>query len=139
MSRLFVYGTLMVPEIMSTVSRVKASGMPAVLSGYRRCLVRDEVFPAIIADSQEKVEGILYQGISDDVWRRVDHFEGEYYQRVGVVVATAAGPIHANTYVIAPTHSHRLGGPWTLAWYMDHGHTSFNAQYLGTAERRCDG
>ena len=83
---MFVYGTLMVPQVMQDVCGYIGAGTPAQLAGYDRRLVRDEVYPAILPCPGSAVSGLLYRGVSPTQLRRLDAFEGEYYRRSPVIV-----------------------------------------------------
>ena len=48
--QLFVYGTLMVPEVIRGVCDYQQPGESAVLDGYRRRVVACEVYTAIVTD-----------------------------------------------------------------------------------------
>src|SRR6185369_5509088 len=49
---LFTYGSLMCADIMAAVVGDQLRCTPAILSGYRRFLVRDEYYPGVIPDAQ---------------------------------------------------------------------------------------
>ena len=78
---LFAYGTLMSRDIMQRVSGQRCEATPGVLRGYRRNRICGEVYPGIIASPGGMVEGILYSGLAEDAWKRLDLFEGEMYRR----------------------------------------------------------
>ena len=78
-----------------------------------------EIFPAIIeGDRHDRVAGVLYVGLDDRAWRRLDRFEGDLYERRLVRIATR----DAFTYVLAGTWRHRLAAePWDpAAFARDH-------------------
>lgn len=101
-TRLFAYGTLMVPEVFRAVCGASRSAGPAVLAGYARFLVRGEVFPAIVPKAGANTPGVVYERVTRAMWIRLDAFETDFYRRVTVTVTTAAGEIDADTYVAGP-------------------------------------
>ena len=116
---LFVYGTLMFPEIRAAVAGQRLAAPPAMLPGYRREGVRGEAYPAIIRDPRSNVTGCLLRGLGRAALRRIDAFEGpEYVRRLHRVrlLDEAGRPGRtaiAACYVIAPAAAHRLDGrPW---------------------------
>lgn len=63
---------------------------PALLRGYRRCRIQRENYPAMVADDQSFIPGVLYSGVSDKQLDLLDEFEGFEYERIAVVVALSA-------------------------------------------------
>ena len=123
---LFAYGTLMVRQIMGSVSGMDLLGATAVLPGYRRRLLRGEVYPAIRPDAGNRVDGILYTGLSRSAWQRLDRFEGKMYQRKTVVVMAGRQRIQGQTYVLKPQyHALMTSDAWTLEWFLQSGHAAF--------------
>ncbi|OBT58288.1 hypothetical protein VE04_01471 [Pseudogymnoascus sp. 24MN13] len=92
----FVYGTLMVPQILyrvcygtenplpELVSHLRLS--PALLRKYSRRKVRNADFPGIIAQKNHTVLGTLITGLSKADVKWLDQFEGDMYKRVFVKV-----------------------------------------------------
>jgi gamma-glutamylcyclotransferase (GGCT)/AIG2-like uncharacterized protein YtfP len=88
---LFVYGTLMAPEVVQTLIGRAPVGRPARLldRSYARHPVKDHVFPGLIqrvkASMDDKdsgdsgVCGILYSDLNADEMVRLDAFEGNEY------------------------------------------------------------
>lgn len=62
----------------------------AILPGFDRKGVRNEVFPVIVPSAVEsQVQGIVYLDVSAPDLARLDQFEGEYYFRKTEQVITA--------------------------------------------------
>jgi gamma-glutamylcyclotransferase (GGCT)/AIG2-like uncharacterized protein YtfP len=89
---LFVYGTLMAPEVVQTLIGRAPVGRPARLvdRSYARHPVKDHVFPGLIRRVNQDgggdgdggdsgVCGILYNDLNADEMTRLDAFEGEEY------------------------------------------------------------
>lgn len=103
MRNLFTYGTLMCEAIMHAVSGHNLPSIHATLNGYSRRAVRGEAYPAIFPDSTGNVCGVLYLGVPDSAWLRLDEYEGEMYFRERVsVVRGDATILAAETYVLKP-------------------------------------
>ena len=135
MHTFFAYGTLMCPAIMKDVTGLDLRGEPATLKGFQRCLVRDEVFPAILPAPGHSVQGMIYQTLTMHAWARLDHFEGDIYERQTVSIRLASGlTAPAGTYVIAPAHTHLLTDhEWDLDHFLLYGKQHFIADYRGYA------
>lgn len=130
---LFAYGTLMVQQIMQEVSGIDLAGVPCLLQGYQRRLLRGEVYPGIRPQPQASVEGVLYSGLSPQAWQRLDRFEGDMYHRETVVVELPDRRRNqAQTYVLKPQyHTLMSQHPWTLEAFLHRGMPSFVAEYRG--------
>jgi gamma-glutamylcyclotransferase (GGCT)/AIG2-like uncharacterized protein YtfP len=119
--RLFTYGTLMVPEVMSAVCRTSFPAEKAVLAGFSRYGIKNEVFPAIIEKNGARTDGLLYRGISRKAIERLDAFEGDIYCRKEVKVTLTDGcEVCCLTYVLKDQHRHLLSGNlWNVDLFRD--------------------
>lgn len=133
---LFVYGTLMVPQVMRSVSGHRGVAEPAYLPGFRRRSLRDAVYPAVIASAGDSVEGLLYRAVSAGELQRLDIFEGEQYRRMTVRVTVADGAVSAETYVLASGLAGLLSDrDWSLAHFLESGGLEqFLAGYVGFSD-----
>ena len=116
-SNVFVYGTLIVPEVMELVSgraHVHATGR---LEGYARFLLVDRVYPGIVPATNASTPGRVYFDVDDEGLARLDWYEADEYDRDEIVVEIAGGRrIEAWTYVIAPEHHGIVSrDPWDEA------------------------
>lgn len=113
---LFVYGTLMAPDVMQRVTGKTFHFVPATLADYARYRIKRRVYPAIIACSGGTVDGLLYTGVDDASLRRLDAFESGIYERRTVSVQRADGEqATAWVYVLAPSYTHLLRkAAWSL-------------------------
>ena len=129
---LFAYGSLMVAEVMRGVCGHAGGSTPAVLHGYRRRRLVHEVYPAILLDSAEYVEGVVYQGLSDRELAALDAFEGVTYRRTWVEVRVGRVSRAVETYVLAPGCEHLLGEEdWSLQAFIREGLPAFVGSYPG--------
>jgi gamma-glutamylcyclotransferase (GGCT)/AIG2-like uncharacterized protein YtfP len=115
----FVYGTLLAPEIVHAVmGRVPAS-QPAVLHGYARYTVKQQVYPGVIEQKGAVVDGALYRGMQPDEWRRLDEYEGALYVRRAVEVNFGPGTVRTQCYVVPRESASSLSTePWDLQRFM---------------------
>ena len=133
---LFAYGTLMHPAIIKAVTGNVYTGIKAKLPDYSRRALRNEVYPAIIAEPGANVEGVLYQNIQPEAWMRLDRFEGDMYDRKVVQVEIEGGPeVRCSTYVIKPQYMHVLDQvPWNYHAFLLHHQQQFSKDYFGWDE-----
>lgn len=107
---LFAYGTLMFPQVFRHVTGRQAVGRPAELSGYGRYRLHGYSYPGLAPMPGERVQGVLYEGISVPQLRRLDIFEGRIYRRQKVRIQDVRGrSVMAWTYVIPVRHRALLG------------------------------
>lgn len=89
---LFVYGTLMFPEVWRRVAGGEHRRQPATLHDYAAFRVRGEPYPVLAPAPGATVSGVVVYGVEDDAMTRLDAYEGDLYVRIEVEVAlTPAG------------------------------------------------
>lgn len=119
---LFVYGTLLFPEVLSIVldrSFTTHDYTSARLAGFRR-MQFDDVFPVIRRDAASFVDGAIICDLSDEALRRLDFFESDLYVRE--VVEVFVNDISQKAYVYVDS---RVGGEkdarvWNLESFRAH-------------------
>ena len=86
--QLFAYGTLLNPGVQRAVIGREVSGGGARLPGFRKTTIEDgdEVFPNLIPDPDEHVDGQILD-LSDEELARIDRYEGDLYARHRVTVS----------------------------------------------------
>jgi gamma-glutamylcyclotransferase (GGCT)/AIG2-like uncharacterized protein YtfP len=106
---LFVYGSLELPDVMRAVTGRDFRARQGILAGYRRRVIRGEVYPGIVADETERVRGIVYDGLGEHDLQVLDLFEGEPYWRAPVTVECDPGDVvNAYTYLLREHHADLL-------------------------------
>jgi len=91
---LFVFGSLMDPDLLSVVLGGAPDHLdrePARLAGYRRHRAEGEVFPVLVEDAAGRgwVDGLLLHGLTDGDLARILYYEGAEYAP-HIVTVTAA-------------------------------------------------
>lgn len=131
---LFVYGTLMYPEVVHGLTGMPLAGDAAQLLDYSRYLVRPPGRqgrgPVIFPDPSGVVEGRLLREVPAAAMELIDRFEaaGGGYRCCEVVVHPAVGqaPLSAWAYVGEDALLNHRAGPWSpdrfeaedLQWYL---------------------
>lgn len=114
---LFIYGTLLAREVLTLVLG-REFGVhefeDAELCGYERFALPHEVFPVIRAKTGGKVRGKLIANLTRAEWKKLDHFESDFYERRKVCVRVDEKKISAFTYV-GSRKNHLPGKQWNLA------------------------
>lgn len=132
MLHLFSYGSLMCSDIFAEVTGCSCVSFPAVLDGYIRRCVKQELYPAIISSAGACIDGTLYQNLPHAAWRRLDDFEGTIYLRRAVVVTMEQGvKVAAETYVLRKEYTSLLEKKeWNFTTFIER-KEEFITQYRG--------
>lgn len=122
-------------DIMCAVTGSRVSATGGILRGFRRNRLFGELYPAITPSPDGMVEGVVYSNVADEVWERLDQFEGEMYCRRVVTVELVDGTFrHAQTYILRPQFEDRLSTEsWTLQEFLRSGKAQFESHYRGFA------
>ncbi|WP_462185671.1 MULTISPECIES: gamma-glutamylcyclotransferase family protein [unclassified Frankia] len=89
---LFVYGTLLFPEVVrALIGRVPQAG-PATVTGWRAARLRDRLYPGLVptaeADGPDRATaGLVLLGLAPRERAILDAFEGEAYEARPLVLA----------------------------------------------------
>lgn len=112
--RVFLYGTLLDPEVLARMSGrrdLAHRALPARLRGFRRVALRGTPYPTLIPGEGE-VDGLLLS-IPGQALRRLAAYEGPLYRLMPVRVRTARGFSQAHSWVAARRHADPTR-PWAL-------------------------
>lgn len=129
----FVYGSLMFDAVWDILISTRYRKTEARLDGYARVRVRGEVYPGLVQAPGRSVNGILVNGVRSEDIAILDRFEGKYYKRVPVKVATGQGDaIRAETYLFNEQVAHLLtDSEWNVEEFALNGINAFLAEYRG--------
>lgn len=99
MQHLFVYGSLLFPDLVTALTGKQFYSIPATLKGYRRCRVKDCDYPAIIETPGARVEGKIIENVDDRSMQLLTFFEGDDYTKQLVTVSLQGKKMKATTFV----------------------------------------
>jgi len=91
MKSLFVYGTLMFPEIQRKIIGRCPKKQRATLHGYARYKIKDANYPAAIPEPESVIQGYVLFELTDEELKRIDQYEGAEYKRIPVSVSLEDG------------------------------------------------
>jgi gamma-glutamylcyclotransferase (GGCT)/AIG2-like uncharacterized protein YtfP len=138
----FTYGTLMFPEVWKIVVGREFDTVKGAAAGFAIFRVGDAVYPGIAASNKASiVPGIVYLDVDAAAIKRLDRFEGEYYERQRLAVDCADGERRkADAYIIPPRNRHVLTAePWTAESFVTSGGLAeFIERYQGFSWLRDD-
>ena len=130
---IFTYGSLMFPAVMKAVTGLEFPAKRARVKNYARFKVKGESYPGLTPLKGAVTEGVLYIGVDVLSVRRLDDFEGEFYERGEVAADTLDGEsliVHA--YVIKAQYRDRLSSePWDPERFEANDLRGFMASYRG--------
>ena len=125
--KLFVYGTLMFPEIRSALAGRDFETFSAELQGYRRLaifLAGRAPVPGIVVDETASVSGLVLRAVDRRSLWVFDTFEGVkggLYSRKRVEVIDSNGRVlEVSTYVTGPGTRELLKGGWDPEAFRKH-------------------
>ncbi|KAH7284649.1 hypothetical protein KP509_34G064300 [Ceratopteris richardii] len=110
----FVYGSLLADEVVSTLLRRLPTTYPAFLSDFHRFSIKGRNYPAILPAKGDKVLGRVLFGLSDNELSILDDFEDEEYLRKSVEVQRLedGSKLQSFAYVWADVDDEELYGDW---------------------------
>ncbi|MGH3566567.1 MAG: gamma-glutamylcyclotransferase family protein [Pseudonocardia sp.] len=123
-NRLFVYGTLMLDEVMNTlIDRIPDRSEEVAINSM---VVRlpGRMYPGLVPKQGSTSHGLAYSGLTTDEWLLLDTFEDPAYDLVEVPVAS--GGVPALSYVWSGAHE---GADWS--------DSNVSLQELADYVRRC--
>lgn len=99
MKNVFVYGTLLFPEILNGLTGSRFQSVEAVLPGYKRHLVKNGSYPAVVATKNEKVYGKLINDVDQRSLDILRYYEGEDYKCTEAEVIVTEKSLNALVFV----------------------------------------
>lgn len=110
----FVYGPLMLREVIGAVAGCEPVRRSGELHGYRQLRLLEQSQAGLIPFPDSATEGVLYMGVEEAILRRMDEFQGELFQRGEVNIQTDDGEwVEAETHLFRLRERKRLSAkPW---------------------------
>ncbi|WP_319231329.1 gamma-glutamylcyclotransferase family protein [Draconibacterium orientale] len=99
MMNVFVYGSLLFPEIAEGLSGQKLEWQDATLNGYSRLALKGADYPAIIKKNNSTVKGKVLLNLDKNAIDLLTFYEGDEYKMAAVKVETVSGTINALAFV----------------------------------------
>ena len=130
---IFTYGSLMFPSVMKAVTGLEFPAKRARVKNYARLKVRGESYPGLTPSEGAVTEGVLYLDVDELSVKRLDAFEGEFYERGEVAAGTLDGEsLTAHAYLIKARYRDRLSSaPWDPEHFEKADLREFMASYRG--------
>ncbi|MGH3787499.1 MAG: gamma-glutamylcyclotransferase family protein [Pseudonocardiaceae bacterium] len=125
-SKLFVYGTLLLNDVVNTLLGRIPNHLDAKAPGWRIVRLPQRVYPGLVPGKSEAL-GKLFIDLTDAEWETLDAFEDPDYTLVGVRVLTPLA-MDALTYIWRGEY---VNQPWST--------TTFGRDQLADYLDRCRG
>ena len=130
----------MMPDIFGRIVNATYARDPALLFGFERRKVKDDVYPALVPGTNDhRVEGQIIRDLNAVDLARLDLFEGVMYERNPVTVYTGMGfetKAAAETYICRPQFMFMISEEcWTLVQFTKMGKKEFLSDFSGWKTR----
>lgn len=99
MQNVFVYGTLLFPEITKKLTGKTFKISPAELPGYKLYCVKNSDYPAIIRQKDSVTEGLVLENVDEFSLNIISFYEGDEYEKEKVTVNLNGKATDALTFV----------------------------------------
>ncbi|CAK9879289.1 unnamed protein product [Sphagnum jensenii] len=121
----FVYGTLLAPEVVSALIHRAPTSSPALVHDYHRHGVKDRIYPAVSPAKGDKVYGKVLFDLTEWELEVFDMFEDIEYTRMVttpiLLVGTATSHDSLQAYIYVWASDVELIGDWDYeAWRRIH-------------------
>lgn len=120
---LFVYGTLVCPEILFALTGKSFKTDAALLKEFKRHSIFDghvlRKYPAIKISKNNVVEGLVIYNMDQRSLEILDRYETNEYVRRAVHICVGEKIINAYTYVWKENLNHQLKGDWSLEEFKE--------------------
>ena len=117
---IFVYGTLLIPEIYQKVTGLYPNYITAQVAGYRRVSLVNRVYPGIIKADGEWVNGALIKNVSESELNSIIEYEGEEYQCITIDVTAQEKTEKAYIFILPEKHHHLAENKdWNLSRFKE--------------------
>jgi gamma-glutamylcyclotransferase (GGCT)/AIG2-like uncharacterized protein YtfP len=138
----FVYGTLLFPEVRRALLGREPVTVRAELRGYGRYAIRAsgfEPFPVIVAEADGRVNGLLISDMDQGEMDCLDCFEnvaGGLYEKLVLSVFSEARETHGViTYAAGPRLLDSIAEPWDPASFRQHALARFMRRCFGVVTK----
>jgi len=123
----------MFPAVMKAVTAREFPARRARMKNFARFRVKGESYPGLTPLEGAVTEGVLYMDLDAPSARRLDDFEGEFYERTEIPADALDGEsLIAQTYVIKAQYRDRLSSePWDPERFEADDLREFMASYQG--------
>lgn len=117
MQNIFVYGTLLFPEITKKLTGKSFKTLPAVLPGFKIYCIKERDYPAIFVENGSETKGKILLDVEDSDLQILSFYEGDEYKKEKVTVLINGKPEIALAFVWAKENEFLENKKWDLHWF----------------------
>jgi len=125
MQHVFVYGTLLFPEVVKGLTGYSFQTIEATLNGYHRCTVKNSDYPAIVKKPGSQVDGKILLNLDNRSYEILRFFEGDEYQCISVDVQTANSKYTACVFIWMGANEMLEKADWNPELFKKNGLTDY--------------
>ncbi len=114
MHNIFVYGTLLFPEITGKLTGKLFKTSPAVLHGYKIYLVKGSDYPAIFPEKGASTKGNILFNLDDSDIEILTFFEGDQYKTEKASILQNGKPLDTNVFIWAKAKNELIEQEWNI-------------------------
>jgi len=110
---LFVYGTLLFPDVLTVLLGRVPARSPAVADGWRAAALPGRVYPGLVPDPVRRATGLVIGGLTAADIALLDAYEEDDYRLADITLADGTS---------CPTYVWRrdvLADDWNPRWFAD--------------------
>jgi len=122
----------MYDEVWNRIVKGNFQKSPGCITGFRRVGVRNEDYPGLVK-GDGIVTGCIWYEVDDRNLKRLDVFEGEYYERKTIIAVNESGEnLEVNVYIFRNSFRKLLTETdWDVDEFERSGLKKFIARYVG--------
>lgn len=113
---LFVYGTLMYPELYRKLTGEEPDYTPAELRHYSVRKLNERPYPGLVRRIGGRSVGLLIRNVTAEAMERLNAYEGDEYELIEVTVKCGTEQFNASAYAIQENYLHLV---MTEGWQPD--------------------
>ena len=99
MQQVFVYGSLLFPEITKKLTGKSFKTLPAIVEGYKMYCVKGCDYPAIVRENGTFTNGKVLLDVEESDILKMSFFEGDEYEKKKISVLVNGKPEDAFVFV----------------------------------------
>jgi gamma-glutamylcyclotransferase (GGCT)/AIG2-like uncharacterized protein YtfP len=77
---LFVYGSLLFPDVLKVLIGRDPKRVPSAVIGWRVVAISGKLYPGLVPSERSSASGHLLLELTDAEWRTLDAFESNFYE-----------------------------------------------------------
>jgi gamma-glutamylcyclotransferase (GGCT)/AIG2-like uncharacterized protein YtfP len=119
MQHVFVYGTLLFPEVVHALTGLSFRHVEGKLLGFKRYALDNAGYPAALPCSGSFVKGKVLLDVDDHSFQILRFYEGNEFEAFSTLIETEEGRLPATVFIWRGERE-LLSGTWDEQHFADH-------------------